>query len=168
MEDVKFVINLDYPSNSEDYVHRIGRTGRSQRTGTAYAFFTPGNAHKATDLIQVLEEAKQVVNPKLYELSRNPGIYKSTSLSSISLFDLIVSYVDLFILQGVVMEGAAEAVADAVPVGAVAAPEDLAAAATEETGVADLIAPAAVTGETNGMELTAVCRQIEIVTFIKS
>lgn len=77
MEDVKFVINLDYPSNSEDYVHRIGRTGRSQRTGTAYAFFTPGNAHKASDLIQVLEEAKQVVNPKLYELSRNPGIYKS-------------------------------------------------------------------------------------------
>ena len=77
VEDVKFVINLDYPSNSEDYVHRIGRTGRSQRTGTAYAFFTPGNAHKAGDLIQVLEEAKQVVNPKLYDLSRNPGIYKS-------------------------------------------------------------------------------------------
>ncbi|XP_015521955.1 uncharacterized protein [Neodiprion pinetum] len=76
VEDVKFVINLDYPSNSEDYVHRIGRTGRSQRTGTAYAFFTPGNAHKANDLIQVLEEAKQVVNPKLYELSRNPGVYK--------------------------------------------------------------------------------------------
>ena len=76
VEDVKFVINLDYPSNSEDYVHRIGRTGRSQRTGTAYAFFTPGNAHKTNDLIQVLEEAKQVVNPKLYELSRNPGAYK--------------------------------------------------------------------------------------------
>ncbi|KAK0089454.1 hypothetical protein PV326_004479 [Microctonus aethiopoides] len=76
VEDVKFVINLDYPSNSEDYVHRIGRTGRSQRTGTAYAFFTPGNAHKAIDLIQVLEEAKQVVNPKLYDLSRNPGVYK--------------------------------------------------------------------------------------------
>ena len=81
VEDVKFVINLDYPSNSEDYVHRIGRTGRSQRTGTAYAFFTPGNAHKAGDLIQVLEEAKQVVNPKLYDLSRNPGIYKSESCS---------------------------------------------------------------------------------------
>lgn len=77
VEDVKFVINLDYPSNSEDYVHRIGRTGRSQRTGTAYAFFTPSNAHKAGDLIQVLEEAKQVVNPKLYDLSRNPGVYKS-------------------------------------------------------------------------------------------
>lgn len=77
------MINLDYPSNSEDYVHRIGRTGRSQRTGTAYAFFTPGNAHKASDLIQVLEEAKQVVNPKLYELSRNPSVYKSKCFFSL-------------------------------------------------------------------------------------
>lgn len=93
VEDVKFVINLDYPSNSEDYVHRIGRTGRSQRTGTAYAFFTPANAHKANDLIQVLEEAKQVVNPKLYELSRNPGMYKRKLIfiSFSKLFIFIVS-----------------------------------------------------------------------------
>lgn len=28
MSDIKFVINYDYPNNSEDYVHRIGRTGR--------------------------------------------------------------------------------------------------------------------------------------------
>lgn len=57
-------------------MHRIGRTGRSQRTGTAYAFFTPANAHKANDLIEVLEEAKQIVNPKLYELCRTPGLFK--------------------------------------------------------------------------------------------
>jgi len=69
VDDVKFVINYDYPSSSEDYVHRIGRTGRSRQTGTAYAFFTPQNGNKAGDLISVLEEAKQVVNPKLYELS---------------------------------------------------------------------------------------------------
>lgn len=69
MEDVKFVINFDYPSNSEDYVHRIGRTGRSQRTGTAYTFFTPSNANKAADLVAVLKEAKQVINPKLQEMA---------------------------------------------------------------------------------------------------
>lgn len=28
VHDIKFVINYDYPNNSEDYVHRIGRTGR--------------------------------------------------------------------------------------------------------------------------------------------
>lgn len=60
VDDVKFVINYDYPSNSEDYVHRIGRTGRSNNTGTAYTLFTNSNANKANDLIQVLKEANQV------------------------------------------------------------------------------------------------------------
>lgn len=66
---MKFVINFDYPSSSEDYVHRIGRTGRSQRTGTAYTFFTPNNARQAADLVSVLREANQVINPRLYEMA---------------------------------------------------------------------------------------------------
>merc|ERR1712142_726496 len=69
VDDVKFVINYDYPNNSEDYIHRIGRTGRKGNTGTSYTLFTPSNAPKARDLISVLTEAKQVVNPKLQELS---------------------------------------------------------------------------------------------------
>lgn len=73
MEDVKFVINFDYPCNSEDYVHRIGRTGRSQRTGTAYTFFTPQNSNKAADLVAVLKEAKQVINPKLQDMAEHGG-----------------------------------------------------------------------------------------------
>lgn len=32
VDDIKYVINFDYPNNSEDYVHRIGRTGRRDRT----------------------------------------------------------------------------------------------------------------------------------------
>lgn len=71
MEDVKFVINYDYPNNSEDYVHRIGRTGRSQRTGTAYTFFTSHNSKQAADLIAVLKEANQVISPKLMDLADN-------------------------------------------------------------------------------------------------
>lgn len=71
VDDIKFVINLDYPNNSEDYVHRIGRTGRSNNTGTAYTFFTPSNSNKANDLIAVLQEAKQVVNPKLIQLAES-------------------------------------------------------------------------------------------------
>ncbi|XP_048487617.1 ATP-dependent RNA helicase dbp2 isoform X1 [Plutella xylostella] len=70
VEDVKFVINYDYPNNSEDYVHRIGRTGRSQNTGTAYTLFTPNNSAKAKDLMSVLQEANQVVNPRLLELAQ--------------------------------------------------------------------------------------------------
>ncbi|XP_034948393.1 ATP-dependent RNA helicase p62-like [Chelonus insularis] len=69
VDDVKYVINFDYPSSSEDYIHRIGRTGRSQSTGTSYAFFTPQNSRQAKDLINVLKEANQAINPKLSELA---------------------------------------------------------------------------------------------------
>uniref|UniRef100_A0A8C1LTL1 RNA helicase n=1 Tax=Cyprinus carpio TaxID=7962 RepID=A0A8C1LTL1_CYPCA len=68
VEDVKFVINYDYPNSSEDYVHRIGRTARSTNKGTAYTFFTPGNLRQARDLVRVLEEARQAINPKLLQL----------------------------------------------------------------------------------------------------
>ncbi|KAF0288942.1 putative ATP-dependent RNA helicase DDX17 [Amphibalanus amphitrite] len=77
--DVKFVINFDYPNNSEDYIHRIGRTARSHNTGTAYTFFTAENAAKARDLISVLREANQVVNPKLIELQNSSRGYGGRS-----------------------------------------------------------------------------------------
>ena len=73
VDDIKFVINYDYPNNSEDYVHRIGRTGRRDKTGTAYTLFTPSNSAKAKDLMDVLTEAKQVVNPKLQEMAQCSG-----------------------------------------------------------------------------------------------
>ena len=73
MEDTKFVINYDYPNCSEDYIHRIGRTGRASNTGTAYTLFTPGNVNKAKDLVNVLREAKQQINPKLVALAERGG-----------------------------------------------------------------------------------------------
>ncbi|KAG8231679.1 hypothetical protein J437_LFUL007454 [Ladona fulva] len=75
VEDVKFVINFDYPSSSEDYIHRIGRTGRCQQSGTAYAFFTSNNAKQARELVAVLEEAKQDINPKLTEMAAAMSIH---------------------------------------------------------------------------------------------
>ncbi|KAK6058013.1 helicase protein, partial [Cooperia oncophora] len=73
VDDIKYVINYDYPNNSEDYVHRIGRTGRRDKTGTAYTFFTPQNAPKARDLIKVLEEAGQQVPQPLRDLQGRGG-----------------------------------------------------------------------------------------------
>merc|ERR1712002_924002 len=70
-DDIKFVINFDYPSCSEDYVHRIGRTARATNTGTAYTFFTIANIKQAKDLINVLKEANQVINPKLLQMAEN-------------------------------------------------------------------------------------------------
>lgn len=76
VDDVKYVVNYDYPNNSEDYVHRIGRTGRRDRRGTAYTFFTRANAKQAADLVDVLREAQQQINPKLMAMipmGRNSG-----------------------------------------------------------------------------------------------
>lgn len=39
--NVAAVINFDFPNGIEDYVHRIGRTGRAGATGEAYTLFTP-------------------------------------------------------------------------------------------------------------------------------
>ena len=41
IEDVSHVINYDFPNDSEDYVHRIGRTGRAGKTGVAISLITP-------------------------------------------------------------------------------------------------------------------------------
>ncbi len=41
VKNIELVINFDLPDNSEDYVHRIGRTGRAGQTGKAISFATP-------------------------------------------------------------------------------------------------------------------------------
>ncbi|KAL3090970.1 hypothetical protein niasHS_007345 [Heterodera schachtii] len=68
VRDIKYVINFDYPNNAEGYVHRIGRTGRQDKTGTAYTFFTPQDGPKARELVKVLEEANQEVPDVLRRL----------------------------------------------------------------------------------------------------
>jgi len=75
IDDIKFVINFDYPSCSEDYVHRIGRTARATNTGTAYTFFTVANIKQSKDLINVLKEANQVINPKLLQMADNMSAF---------------------------------------------------------------------------------------------
>lgn len=68
VNDIKAVINYDYPNTSEDYVHRIGRTARAGNKGTAYTFFTPDDCSQARDLISVMKEAGQEVPSKLHDL----------------------------------------------------------------------------------------------------
>ena len=63
--DIMYVINYDMPGGIEDYIHRIGRTGRAGRKGTAYSFFTDKNAKMGGQLIKVLTDAGQEVPPEL-------------------------------------------------------------------------------------------------------
>ncbi|KAE8724175.1 ATP-dependent RNA helicase DBP3 [Hibiscus syriacus] len=63
--DVEVVINYSFPLTTEDYVHRIGRTGRAGRKGVAHTFFTQQNKGLAGELVNVLKEAGQIVPPAL-------------------------------------------------------------------------------------------------------
>lgn len=73
VRNITHVLNYDYPNNSEDYIHRIGRTGRAGAKGTAITFFTAENSKQARDLLGVLQEAKQEIDPRLAEMARYGG-----------------------------------------------------------------------------------------------
>ncbi|KAK5114491.1 RNA-dependent ATPase [Meristemomyces frigidus] len=62
---VKHVINVTFPLTVEDYVHRIGRTGRAGQDGHAYTMFTDAEKGLAGALINVLKGANQTVPEEL-------------------------------------------------------------------------------------------------------
>ncbi|CAL5873781.1 uncharacterized protein PFLUO_LOCUS8063 [Penicillium psychrofluorescens] len=68
--NVTHVINYDLPTDIDDYVHRIGRTGRAGNTGIATAFFNRGNRGVVRDLIDLLKEAHQEVPSFLESIAR--------------------------------------------------------------------------------------------------
>jgi len=61
ISNVRHVINFDLPSDIEEYVHRIGRTGRVGNLGLATSFFNEKNKNIVRDLVNLLCEAKQEV-----------------------------------------------------------------------------------------------------------
>ncbi|XP_032888965.1 ATP-dependent RNA helicase DDX3X isoform X3 [Amblyraja radiata] len=69
ISNVKHVINFDLPSDIEEYVHRIGRTGRVGNLGLATSFFNEKNSNITKDLLDLLVEAKQEVPSWLENLS---------------------------------------------------------------------------------------------------
>lgn len=79
ISDYRVVVNFDFPTGVEDYVHRIGRTGRAGASGIAHTFFCDQDAKHASDLIKVLEGANQRVPPELRELATRGGGMMSKS-----------------------------------------------------------------------------------------
>jgi ATP-dependent RNA helicase RhlE len=51
VESISHVINFDMPDTADAYIHRIGRTGRAERTGDAFTLVTPDD----NDMIRTLE-----------------------------------------------------------------------------------------------------------------
>ena len=50
VSNIDYVVNYDLPSSPEDYVHRIGRTGRAGETGCAISFVSP---EAKADLLEI-------------------------------------------------------------------------------------------------------------------
>lgn len=57
--NVEVVLNYTFPLTIEDYVHRIGRTGRAGKTGISHTFFQPSDKSHAGELQQVMKQAGQ-------------------------------------------------------------------------------------------------------------
>lgn len=74
VDDIRMVVNFDMPNNMEDYVHRIGRTGRAGKKGTAVSFFVAEkNGRMAKELLDILNRTNQVVPPELVALASFGG-----------------------------------------------------------------------------------------------
>ncbi|KNC53242.1 PL10b protein [Thecamonas trahens ATCC 50062] len=63
--NVTHVVNFDLPSHIDDYVHRIGRTGRAGKKGLSTSFFCDSNYNIVKDLVKKLEE-----HPDLNDIPR--------------------------------------------------------------------------------------------------
>ncbi|KAJ2963415.1 hypothetical protein NQZ79_g1575 [Umbelopsis isabellina] len=63
--DVEYVVNVTFPLTIEDYVHRIGRTGRGGKKGTAHTIFTVQDKSHSGELINVLKQANMPVPDEL-------------------------------------------------------------------------------------------------------
>jgi len=68
ISDVDWVVNYDFPLDIENYIHRIGRTGRANKKGHSLTYMTSDDARFAKKLIKILEEADQEVPEDLVNL----------------------------------------------------------------------------------------------------
>ena len=65
--NVSYVFNFDMPKNIEDYIHRIGRTGRVGNKGKAISFYNDNNKQIAESLVKELKKANQKIPDFLEE-----------------------------------------------------------------------------------------------------
>jgi len=93
VKDIDLVINYTFPLTIEDFVHRIGRTARGSKTGTAITLFNVGPAEgvqdekqHAGDLARVLRQANQVVPPAIEKLANSTIGNKATKKKGHALY----------------------------------------------------------------------------------
>ncbi|MBN2515541.1 MAG: ATP-dependent helicase, partial [Deltaproteobacteria bacterium] len=59
--DVNYVVNYDLPEKPENYVHRVGRTGRGVRKGIAISFCSADEKERLDEIQQLLKKEIEVI-----------------------------------------------------------------------------------------------------------
>ena len=73
VSNIECVINYDLPDNAEDYVHRIGRTGRAGKSGHAISFAAPDQSSAMRDIERLIESPVEVSEGSLYQFDARPS-----------------------------------------------------------------------------------------------
>lgn len=71
VKSITVVVNFDPAGNAEDYVHRIGRTGRAGRKGLAVTLLTPDESRPASQIAEVMRKTGKPIPPDLARLAGN-------------------------------------------------------------------------------------------------
>ncbi|CAJ1455119.1 unnamed protein product, partial [Effrenium voratum] len=69
VKNVILVVNFKVPDHLEDYIHRVGRTGRAGKPGFAYTFIQPDEGDKAQDMVDAMRQCNQEIPAKLKALA---------------------------------------------------------------------------------------------------
>ncbi|MFZ2489336.1 MAG: DEAD/DEAH box helicase [Anaerolineae bacterium] len=86
VEGVSHVVNYDMPSQAEDYVHRIGRTGRAQMAGAAFTLITPAD--------EVMVRKVETILKQRIERHRLAGISDAVQTTALPDVDMLRRYLD--------------------------------------------------------------------------
>lgn len=73
VSNIELVLNYDLPDNAEDYVHRIGRTGRAGKSGHAVSFAAPDQSSMMRDIERLIESPVEVSEGSLYQFDARPS-----------------------------------------------------------------------------------------------
>lgn len=70
VDDIRMVVNFDFPKEMETFIHRVGRTGRAGKKGFAVSFFvSEKNGRLARELVDILKRSNQEIPAQLESMS---------------------------------------------------------------------------------------------------
>jgi len=92
--DVEIVINYDLPEEPENYVHRVGRTGRAKRRGNAYSFCAEEERKTLAEIQGFLDKEIKVLELDKYEYSDTLNIERDRNYDYRALMEEIEAFED--------------------------------------------------------------------------